>query len=130
MIFLAVKCSTYDDLLPSSMLESFLPMVDLKELSAAANPQLYKFPLVSSKIESIVMRSPGDIIITDIDSTVDSFHRFKADPTGGVWGVTPPLSLTNLCFFSLRKCSGSRVVSSHQVSKNLTNFSKNSQLFF
>ena len=50
--------------------------MDLKELSAAANPQLYKFPLVSSKIESIVMRSPGDIIITDIDSTVASFHRF------------------------------------------------------
>ncbi len=59
----------YRELLNGSILDSFLPFIDLNKILTSVNPQLYKFPSTTSDMDSIIpLERPNDIDINDIES--------------------------------------------------------------
>ena len=69
-------CPQYRELLNPSMLYCFLQLIDIKHKLSSINPQQYKFPVMSPKIESVVPNAPKDINITAMNSKEDYFHQF------------------------------------------------------
>ena len=68
---------TYRRLLETSIVECFLPQVDFTTISAELKPQQYQFPSTSPIVDEIVsLEKPGDISITEVESTKPSFDRF------------------------------------------------------
>ncbi len=69
-------CSKYRELMSPSIAYCFLQFTDIKQTLALVNPQLYKFPVTTPKIESIVPNTPKDINITQINNPEQYFHQF------------------------------------------------------
>ncbi|CAF4165847.1 unnamed protein product [Rotaria sp. Silwood2] len=69
--------ATYDGLLHSSNVSYFLPFFDLNNIFTSSNPQLYKFPVTTPEIDTIVSISkPNDIDISAIDPKEQYFCYF------------------------------------------------------
>jgi hypothetical protein len=70
----------YRELLNGSVIRCFLPDIDLRRILTATNPQQYKFPLTTPKIDAIIsLRKPKDIDITNTNSKELFFDRFIQD---------------------------------------------------
>jgi DNA-binding transcriptional MerR regulator len=69
-------CSKYRELLSPSIVYCFLQFTDIKQIITSVNPQQYKFPPTTPKIESIVPNTPKDINITEINTQEHYFRQF------------------------------------------------------
>ncbi|CAF4523413.1 unnamed protein product [Rotaria socialis] len=71
------KCSLYHELLSGSIIECFVPLVDMNKIILAIDHRQYKFPLTSVIVDAIMsVPKPKDINITDIKPNKKSFGQF------------------------------------------------------